>query len=154
MRAANRGSAMVTRDISVAYMKAVKALRSLANDEGLDVAERASAKVLSSRRKEAAKRDWKVSGRHPCIKAVEGKRCAGPCGSDCQPPGSDHATIIEHNGRLCYFYQPYGLGWGDLQALVNYCEERGLAASVDALTSWHFPGHTVGVLVYRKEANL
>lgn len=140
-------SFMVTKHVSVSFMKAVTSLRSLAAEEGLDVAERAAAEVSSRERRKL----WTVTRRHPCIKAVEGKRCAGPCPSDHQPPASDHASIIERDGKLCYYWQPYGIHWENLQALVDYCEERGLVADVDARGAWHFPGHVLGILVYRKE---
>ncbi|EEG78368.1 hypothetical protein [Dethiobacter alkaliphilus] len=67
------------------------------------------------------------------------------------PPGADHKSIWNKDGKpYAYVMQPYSLGWTDLKALVDFCEQHGLDMSMDAQSSWDYPGRTMLIVLTKK----
>jgi len=64
----------------------------------------------------------------------------------------DHTSLWIKAGKpFSFVSQPYGLSLQDLREIVAYCEEHNLDVSVDAGTSWHYPGATVAVEFTRRD---
>jgi len=71
---------------------------------------------------------------------------------DASIPGADHLRyIVQPDGTRIALNQPYALSWGELVALVTWCQGRDLEASIDAY-SGHFPGRTLAVRITRGDA--
>lgn len=48
-----------------------------------------------------------------------------------RPPGADHDSIREKDGKKTFITQPYGLSWRCLKDLVAYCEAHELEATIN-----------------------
>lgn len=132
------------------YLKAVDELLILLHQEGGDSVNRAFAEISTESRLKSWKQKYKFSSGHPCLNRLQGKRCDGMNPLSCRPPGADHTSLLFQLGKpVSFISQPYGLGWSTLKELVELCSKRGLEASIDASTSWHFPGRTLLVDITR-----
>jgi hypothetical protein len=66
------------------------------------------------------------------------------------PPGFDHVSFWRDRKRgLVVMGQPYGLARDTLFELAEMCRREGLEISIDAGRSWHFPGSTVLIQIWR-----
>jgi hypothetical protein len=117
------------------YREAVRLLRELDND---NLADRAFAEAVHDRWEAGWHRraGLRPSSAHSCISRVLGKRCDDV---HCHPPATDHPSLVVKGEEVVFVSQPYGLTWDALQAIVDYCRNHGLEATVDASLSWHFP---------------
>jgi len=136
---------------SPSYQAAVRALQELAKSEGPDAAENAAAEALQPVRQRlfVERSNLTTATGSVCAKRLTGKRCtvANPRGCDCHPRGSSgHSSLWNCNGKpAVYVAQPYELTLREMKDLVSYCEKHDLDASINARSSWDFPGHTLQV---------
>lgn len=65
-------------------------------------------------------------------------------------PGQDHEMMFCKDGKAAVFtFQPYGLDWQTLRALIRTCEDYGLEVSINTWPGWHFPGRVLFVAIRR-----
>lgn len=116
-------------------------------------AERAAAEGLTLNRW----KEWKNSGLSrsssiPCLSKLVGNRCPGNMYHECVPRGFDHTTMWTLNGKpYAVVTQPYTISMGDLELITDSVRALGLRFFITARDSWHFPGHTLALIVYRNE---
>ena len=85
---------------------------------------------------------------HGCVGRLFG-RCDG---MHCiRVPATDHADLWLRGGLpTVWTSQPYGaIGSNALRELLEFASERDSYLSVSAVDSWHFPGRTVLVALWR-----
>lgn len=131
------------------WINAVELLRTLE----ADYLEEACAEVLAPFWRKAYVERWQVTpaGGRRCVQRLLGKRCIRHDPEECRPPGDDHATLWTRNGRpFSYTFEPYGLSFADLAALVRFCDTYGLQARIDT-ESWYYPGTTLLVEIRTPE---
>ena len=69
--------------------------------------------------------------------------------------GEDHSDLFNKNGRPHVFtFQPYGLRWDTVRALVAKCTELGLALDILTWPAWHYPGAVLFCTVRRDETQI
>lgn len=137
------------KDRTPEYEAAVEALRRLLEAADANAVERAFAEVIGDHRRErwAKVHGLRQSGGYQLIRRLAGasgcERCAG---GDCRPPGADHDSLWNKDGKPAVFVtQPYRLSWDSMVRMVDYCRQHALEADISADRSWHFPGWTVAV---------
>jgi hypothetical protein len=140
---------------SPAYLAAVDALSKLDSDERRMAYADASAET--NRKQWIERHGVKESSRFCGWRRLMGER--GGVGDDWLDlnqrslPGNDHGLLFNKNGKPeVYTFQPYGLGWETLKALIATCEANGLEAKIDTWPAWHFPGSILFVEVRRAAA--
>ncbi len=136
------------QDATELYRQAVCALRELCRVEGPGQAMRASAQVLSTPMWRAFTEDYSVSRGVPCaLRLVQ--HCQHDPGDQCEPPGSDHSSLLLRNRRPDTFVtQPYSLDGTTLRQMLDYADEHGLKVSISGISP-HFPGKTLLVMMHR-----
>jgi signal recognition particle subunit SEC65 len=133
------------------YEKAVAVLRELLEEKDLDAVERAFAEAAYPRRWE--KTEGRVGGKYRdgagCIERLLGGRCKN---IHCENiPGADHTSGYVRDKRIVAIVtEPYHLSFREMRELVQFCDERGLRADVDAESS-HFPSRTLRILIRKKD---
>lgn len=133
------------RGLSARYRRAVEALRLVAQEEGLDQAQRAVGEALSDLRKDA----WvKGHSLKPTDGSVFWSELLGKRPSREEElsrlPGDDHVTLWLKDGKPdVYVSQPYALGLDTLREMAQMADKHGLDVHVDAKSSWWFPGYTL-----------
>lgn len=130
---------------SASYQRAVEALRLVAEEEGLDPAQRAVAEALSELRQAAWIKRHGLEQSDGSIHWLEllGRR---PGGEEqlLRLPGDDHVSLWLKGGKPdVYVSQPYALGVDTLREMARMADDHGLDVHVDAKSSWWFPGHTL-----------
>lgn len=137
-------------------LEAMSALGKLLEAKGLDLVERAAAEVTAPARKALVFKDYQESPASACVQRLRNKRgCPHSLysahDSPHRAPGADHDRILLKEGKpAVYISEPYGIGWDELQELVDFCRKYGLTAEIDARRSAHFPGSTVSVWIKAK----
>lgn len=67
--------------------------------------------------------------------------------------GADHPTLWRHEGRpACFTFEPYGLKQAELATVLAFAESHDLELRAGAEGSWQFPGRTLLVELWRKDA--
>ncbi|MBV8860031.1 MAG: hypothetical protein JOZ02_24075 [Acidobacteria bacterium] len=136
---------------SARYKAALKALRELAEEEGLDKAKLAHAEATWDIRLEqwAGSNGLTKSKRHGCIATLLGEKCEGIRydGIPCSAPGGDHTSFWLRDGEpAVYISQPYALRLPDMQELLSLSQKYDLDVTIHpADESFYFPGGTLMV---------
>lgn len=65
-------------------------------------------------------------------------------------PGADHPEVFRTPWGYVYTIQPYSIDGDDLAQMTDWAALHDLELSVSASGSWHFPGSTILVEVWRK----
>jgi hypothetical protein len=142
---------------SPAYDAARRALAQVLEDEGLDAVERAVADATWAAR--LARFGDGKSGpgdAHVCLHRLLGERCPDSRKRSCDSPPrlltGQHTSEWQQNGHtVAIVSQPYALAHDDLQGYLAVCARHGLQLTVSAETSWHFPGHSLAVILTRDQ---
>ena len=136
---------------STVYLEAIRALKQLEQEEGHDAVLRVAAQVIQVGRKAWLSKKWKGLSSQPCLGKVGDGRHRHNLNDSCpQLPGADHTEMIKtETGAYLYVTEPYGLSWDNLRDMVEMCQERRLAMSIEARLSTHFPGETLAIIVTR-----
>lgn len=112
---------------------------------GFDLVQRAYSEVASEEYENTYKEMYGVrrSKGHTCIQRLIGKRTCD--GSNCRPPGSDHAKLWIRDGKpFSFTFEPYHLRKNVLKELIIFCEDHGLDFEISN-SSMHFPAGTTFV---------
>jgi hypothetical protein len=97
---------------------------------------------------------------HPCLARLVGKSCwvykmAGihtPLKEviSCDLPGSDHVSFWLKGGRpAAYVMQPYEVSSESLDGIFEFCKKHKLKVSISTDKSWHNPGKTTLIVIYK-----
>jgi len=66
-----------------------------------------------------------------------------PCYDDMNPPGRDHSSVFNKDGKPYSFVtQPYRLSYETLKKAIAFCEKHGYELKIFP-ASWYFYGRTI-----------
>lgn len=140
------------------YVALSKNIRGLMDKSGLDAVQRAFAEATTEETMKAFGNALGVTRSQgvACVQRILGKPCTvnqGPSPCPGHPPGDDHPSVWNKDGKpFAYIFQPYSLGYTELQGLIEYCDAHGLQISFSGQGSWYFPSQTLLVVLTRKDA--
>lgn len=66
-------------------------------------------------------------------------------------PGADHTEVFNTPWGYVYTTQPYGVKPDTFKRMSDFAAIHDLEVSIDSYLSWHFPGSTVLIEVWRRE---
>ena len=139
---------------SASYLRALRALEELAEEEGSDAVRRACADATwEDNKKSFVKSKGLREAKSQSIERLIGKHSKSLLESPSPAvlPGDDHPSLWLKNGKPhVYISQPYELSIEDLKELVEFCERHSLNLHVSTWPAWHFPGSVLNVKVTKK----
>jgi hypothetical protein len=110
----------------------------------------------------AKKHGLRESTGHPCLARLVGKSCWVYRDArfkkkaeeiDCDVPKADHTSLWTKGGRAAaYVMQPYGISSRTMDWVYAFCRKYGLKLMISTDQSWHFPGKSTMLVIYRNGA--
>jgi hypothetical protein len=141
---------MAANEDTVEYKATVEWIRKLAATHGLGWATHAFAAAVAEGRLMRFMLHQHVTpslDEHVCVYRLVGEKCIGAgCNSPQFIPGIQFPSEWIKDGKTeCIIGQPYGLTYPELRALVGFCEEFSLEATISAGWAWHYAGRGLAI---------